>query len=957
MAQVRAGNPPAPVIKEIEVAVVGRFVDGDQEILAFKPKAEPPGLFQGSTIVVEQPAGRPSPWSVVAADSGSGTLYWVRRQIPPPGEKQSATVSPPWDYDTVAEPAPVRFAIGDVSRTPLDPSLKARWLGSLRDGLARPWPSDAWSDFARFRLDALVQAAQAKDGKAAASKDQRGGNLRVGVTETRRRLEPTSLANLMDTTTGLTSLRETLQTDRQLRTRFASETASMPIASLTGPRLAQHPWPEMLAALGRAAPDEPLAHAAPASFYYVRFAALAYLFRVLDEADAWITPAASLSTGFSQNQDLGKRYEAQLGLQRSVTSRVLGPQVVTDLALVGSDPYLREGTDLTFIFRVKNPAAFAAGLASGLAGHLAEHGPQSVDTEVHAGETITITRSEDGMVRQHRAQAGDFILVSNSLGAIKAVLDTIKHKRAALADEPDFRYLMARDAAVPADVLGFMSDAFVAEVIGPREKILESRRMLALSDLLAPGYAALLYGWMNGRPPRSVDELVIAGLLGRDELRHGSGETIAFAPGGPARSAWGTVAALTPIIDLPVPAKVTETERDAYRIFADSYQRNWSQYMDPVALRMKIEPGTNRQLRVDLRILPIIDASEYREMQRTVGDARIEAPGLGSGAMVTLGVGPRASVRKLVGELARELPMGLRSQLDWLGDLAFLGVEDRFNFKAFLDAYNGEDHIGESGWARLFVESPLHAGVAVRNALTAGLTLGALRKLATQAAPGAIEWRERGKERGIPYVGVSAARGAGYARKLTGALSLYYAFCKQYLLLSLGEATLKTRIGDCLDGRLPKSAGPGAAAGAQKPQLVFALTMKKAGPLWQLFGAGLQAALDEAHEGAWRRAEAVVRGAPGLDKTALRRLAVAYLGGAPVDVSGADLLNRTRPARPLSRRHPRLALPAEGSPAAQFVAAFARARSEIAFDHEVKLAGTDAPIQSLHVVLSIGGDK
>jgi hypothetical protein len=953
LASAFAGKPTAP--KDIEVSLLGRHVEGDQEILAVKPQSLAYRIPHDARVVLGQPAGRPTPWSAVVPDANQGTLLLVRRQIPPASEKQTATIYPPEEHGVA--PTPLRFALGDARRVPADPTLKARWLRSLRDGVANI--PDTWAEHARARIDDLLQATAAKPGQAPAGKGKRAANVRVGVVQSDRQRDAWQLSNLMDTTTGLTSVREALQVTRQLRTRAAAEKASVPIASLAGPRIAQHPWPEMLAALGRMPPDEPLARAAPARFYYLRFASLAHLFRVLDEADAWITPAAAMSSGFSQNLDLGKRYEAQLGLSRSLVSRVLGPQVVTDVAVVGSDPYLREGTDLTFIFRVKSQAAFVAGLASALATHSAVHGQPAVETIKHAGIAITITRSADLAVRQHRAEAGGYQLVSNSLGAIKAVIDTIRKQSPALADAPDFRYMLARDAAVPTDVLGFMSDAFVAEVVGPRQKILESRRMLALGDLLLPGYEALLFGWMYGRPPRSLDEIVRAGLLAKDDLVHASGEAIAFAPGSAARSSWGTVAALTPLVDLPPLGKVTESERDAYRLFADSYQRNWNQYLDPVSLRLKLDPAAKGPLRADLRVLPLIDASEYREIQRTVGDARVDVPRLGSGALASLGVGPRAHLRRAVNEFAHELPTGLRSQLDWLGDLAFLGVEDRFNVKAFLDTYNREGHTREDEWARLFVEAPLHAGVAVRNALTAGLTLGALRQMATEAAPGAVEWSERGKERGIPYVGVSAVRG-GDAHRFAGDVTLYYAFCKGYLLLSLSQATLKARIGECLDGRLPKPAGPGTAAGAQKPQLVLALAAKQGGPLWQLFGAGVALGLEEAQQIARLRAEVLLRGAPGLDPVALRRLAVAYTGGAPVDTSGVELTG----APPDSswrwggrHHHGRPVLPPANSPAYAFVAALARARSELAFDEEVKLAGAQQAFQSLHVVLTVGGEK
>ena len=954
---VAAGKPVATV-KDVPVTLVGRLVDGDQEILAFRPTSDLDGVGSGSEISLEQPSGRPVPWSAVVYDRDSGTsqLFLVRRQIPPSGEKQNVVVQAQAGEESSPSGPRYRFDIGEVSRARVDPGLKKKWLSSLRADLSMG--TSAWSDFAQFRIDQLLQDLEASEDKPSAKK-KLGNVTRVGVTAGRDRPDAWSLVGLMDTTTGLTSVHEALQIDRRLRTRFASETPSVALASLEPPAVAQHPWKNMVAALGKSVPDEPLAHAAPARFYYVRFASLAHLFRLLDEADTWITPVASLNSGQAQNQDLGKRYETQLGLQRSQFSRVLGPQVVIDVAVVGSDPYLREGSDLTFVFRAKNPIAFQAGLASALAGHVAAHGKQTSEMVDYAGEKITVTRSQDGEVKQHRADVAGFALVSNSLGGLKAVIDTLKGRVPALADAPDFRYMMARDAEVPADVLAFMSDAFVAEVVGPRQKILEARRMLAQSDLMAPGNAALLYGWMVGRTPRGPEELVAAGLLGKDELKHVVGEPIAWNPGSPARSSWGTVASLTPLIDLSAPNKVTESERDAYHLFARSYQSNWSTYMDPACLRLTLDPTGKHAIRADFRVLPIIEDSDYRKLRRSVGEARIDDPTRASGAMFSLGVGARAELRKLLTDLSRELPSALRAQLDWLGEVAFVGVEDRFNAKMLFDVYNGEDHSHDQGITKILTEAPIHAGVAVRNRLTAAITLAAIRKMAQEIAPGTLAWRERGKHKGVPYVAIGASR-EGEAHKFAGDVTLYYAFCKDYLLLSLSEATLKSRIEDCNVGKLAKPAGKGAAGGKQSAQLVFALAMKQGGPFWQLASAGIAAALDEAHWASRRMANILLRGAPGLDSVALRRLAQDYFGNVPVDVDGSEPLAHPEIVHSHHFGHrvhnkARIAPAAENSPAGRLASAFAHARSDVAFDDEPQVKGATDPLRSLHIVLSVGG--
>ena len=54
--------------------------------------------------------------------------------------------------------------------------------------------------------------------------------------------------------------------------------------------------------------------------------------------------------GEGADYDLAARYEAELGLRQGPLTKLLGPTVVDDLAVVGSDPYLREGSDLSLVF-------------------------------------------------------------------------------------------------------------------------------------------------------------------------------------------------------------------------------------------------------------------------------------------------------------------------------------------------------------------------------------------------------------------------------------------------------------------------------------------------------------------------------------------------------------------------------------------------------------------------------
>jgi hypothetical protein len=195
---------------------------------------------------------------------------------------------------------------------------------------------------------------------------------------------------------------------------------------------------------------------------------------------------------------------------------------------------------------------------------------------------------------------------------------------------------------------------------------------------------------------------------------------------------------------------------------------------------------------------------------------------------------------------------------------------------------------------------------------------------------------------------------------------IYYAVCRSTLTAALGEETLRHRIDDCLDGRLPRleakpklkrgqagnaSAGGDSSLGAQ---LVADVDLPPGGALFAI-AVGLIEQLATPDEGA-SAAEVIFRGAPGLDAAGARALAMAYLGGAPVTPEGAAYLwseaGVVDPARG-SAYAPRPPATGAPDPSRRFwLDALAHARLEISFDGEPATPGA-APMQSARFHLSV----
>src|SRR5258708_35322340 len=79
---------------------------------------------------------------------------------------------------------------------------------------------------------------------------------------------------------------------------------------------------------------------------------------------------------------------------------------------------------------------------------------------------------------------------------------------------------------------------------------------------------------------------------------------------------------------------------------------------------------------VDLRELPLIRATQYREIAEFVGGARFSPPSPDNGVRVVAGVGAEASPRRelehTIGALSSRAV-----KFDWIGDWASIGMADR----------------------------------------------------------------------------------------------------------------------------------------------------------------------------------------------------------------------------------------------------------------------------------------
>jgi hypothetical protein len=927
---MRTGDWPTEEVKiPLQMRLVARGVDGTAEISELR-MAGAVGWSRDEDVVVTE-AGTKTFCFLASNGSSNEATVFVRR----PRSEESRPLALEAYVPGAPSQASRHYQIAvDARGGASDEQVIARFHDAASNYFYARRSSGAFYAFAAARLGHRVDA------------------------ERPRRANAEEFSRLMETSTGMTSLQETLQADRPLFGALGREPATIPLSSVAAVPLTKHPFAELLKKLRRPVSDEPLSRAVPADFYYLRLADLSLLFRLTDQLDAWGTPAANVLDRVGEERALGDRYLTELGLSRGPLSRALGPTVVAELAITGSDPYLREGSDVTALFRVKERALFNAGLDHAIGEHSRKHGALIEHSVQVDGIEVRIAEAADQTVRQHRATIGDIEVISNSLGALRRVLAAFNGHAPRLADEPDFRYMMARDGRNERGALAFLGDRFVASVVGPRQKILEARRQLALAELTTPAYSALLYGWLEGQSPASLGALLNSGLLKKDDLRHADGAEIDFEPGRAPRSRYGTPARLLSLIDWPELQMVTASEKAAYRAFADSYQHYWRQYLDPIAVRINLEEKEKGAVRlaVDLRVLPLIDGTDYRHLDSMVGRTRISVPALDSGLRAVVGIGANASLRREMREMASGGFMGQRFEVDWLGDWGLFGVEDQTPlFEAVVatskrssverPSRNSEEDAQMANLTKQLPHLPIYAAVGIRQVAGAAIFLAEAKKLATDAAPGMVSWSES-----------KVYRGAHIVRVASGNWSVYYTLSDSFFAISLSQLALEHVI-DQQSGGEKMQAGPSLSSALG--QFVFEWSMR---PKTSLSNALAFALEDQVLRGGVHsrdRAEALLRGAPAACATpeGFRRLALAYEGAIPVSPDGGVYLAAKEGVRDSirgSRFAPRWpAVPVPGSPVEHLLSAINQFRGEVAFDEEPRV-GDGAPLIGLHVKATLG---
>ena len=584
----------------------------------------------------------------------------------------------------------------------------------------------------------------------------------------------------MDLFSGGRAISENLQLDRELRLSSDEQNRTIPISSIKGITIDEMPWKELI---GDAKPElDPLANALPSDQHALFFPTFQSMIEVMDKATLLGTPLLRLSESRAESARSREKYRDQLCLPDTELSRVLGPKLISSVAMTGSDPFLRTGTSLTILFEAKQTEALVAALAlRRLQSSQKNKDAKNVSGSLFGVNYMGLVAPGDIIKSYSAVVSENIVVVTNSLNQLKNIIQVSQGKKISLSMLEEYHYFRTRYLRPPAQdehAFVLISDATIRRWCGPEWRIGASRRTRASSELSE----------LQARHESSTTlNLKDFPELGKVKVINGRVHSPRF----------GNLAFLRSIEDLGI-QKITEEEKGAYIFFRDRYQSHWSKYFDPIAARIALKDG---KISGDLTILPLIGGSDYRRMISTTGDVKLKDLSgdphpealLHWVTALDMDSPELKQASNFASIMAPSLGAGAFS---WIGKSYSLYLDQSSFFNELGHAFStgGEkeaEKFLEKNWGRI----PVALNVEVRNPFKLTAFLAGFRAWLEQTAPGMTVWSNHShKKQGYVKIAPGKNLEDDLIKEGSAPIALYYVPSSKSLTVSLSEKIIKQAI-------------------------------------------------------------------------------------------------------------------------------------------------------------------
>ena len=294
---------------------------------------------------------------------------------------------------------------------------------------------------------------------------------------------------------------------------------------------------------------EPIAMHVPAECFYVRFGSFSNFLWMQDTMDTWGGDLQNLVAQRGLDYGRDERMQDQLILRQTELSRLLGDTVISDVAIVGSDMFFREGAAYGFLFEARNNLLLGSDLSSERSDRLARGGVTEQKLTL-AGREVSLIASPDGSVRSYYAQSGDYHFITSSRALAERFLQVARGP-GSLGASKEFRHARTVMPLQRNDtVFVYLSDAFFRNITGPRYRVETMRRLEAVADIELVQLARLA-SRAEGRQDGSIEQLIAGGLLPASFGPRPDGSRAVLSRGEVQDQLRGRRGTMTPVPDVP----------------------------------------------------------------------------------------------------------------------------------------------------------------------------------------------------------------------------------------------------------------------------------------------------------------------------------------------------------------------------------------------------------------------
>ncbi|MCA9191670.1 MAG: hypothetical protein KDB03_07910 [Planctomycetales bacterium] len=353
---------------------------------------------------------------------------------------------------------------------------------------------------------------------------------------------------------------------------------------------------------------ESIAAHVPPECFYLRFGSFSnYVwFQEISQRFGGDLAQAVLLRGF--NHEAAERIERMLGTKLTAVAKMFGDKIITDMALVGTDLYMKEGASVGVLFEAANVAILKQSMETDRSALLKKYPGAQLQQLNIEGESATLLSTPDNRLRSFLVIHDKFVFVTTSEHLAQRFIQVASGDRS-LADLPHFQ---ATRGWMPQSngytVFGYFSPEFFYHLVSPKYQIELQRRLKAIAHLEIAEVAALA-ARAEGHKVDDLKSLASFGFLPEGFDKRPDGARVLNLDGEWIDSLRGARGSFLPIEDVEIDG-VTSVEAQQYGRIAAFYQQQWKN-MDPmvVGVRRYRSPAgpTREQVAVEGYIAPFVE--------------------------------------------------------------------------------------------------------------------------------------------------------------------------------------------------------------------------------------------------------------------------------------------------------------------------------------------------------------